>query len=269
MDKLRFLHIPKTAGSTFIYCLQWQYKGTQTFGFTGNIENDIKIFNTLDDAQQREIGLVWGHSPRITGISVVDMMPTVTFLRHPVRRVQSFCQHVSEGKSPNLLDSFPPAAFDLDQFLDSGIGELENMHARVLLGNRGYELPDLPPERIVDMAVEVLATGLSAFGIQEKYNTSLLMFKKIFGWKLWPVYQTQNRKNRFRLLSFSQAQILKIETLNQLDLIIYHRAYEIFMQRSRAFARYLYPRQLLFPLVLLRFNQLLNHHMKTRFGSKE
>ena len=233
MKTLRFLHIPKTAGSTFIYCIQWQYQGSETFGFTGNIQSDIQTYHSLDPDKQKTIGLVWGHSPRITGIPAIDTMPTVTFLRHPVRRVQSFCQHVSEGKSPYLLDKFPPETFDLDQFLNSGNGELENMHARTLLGNQGYELPNMSPEKIVERAIEVLM-GLAAFGLQEDYNTSLLMFKKILGWSLWPVYQTQNRKNRSQLLSFSPDQVAKIESLNQLDLMIYDRAKELFMRRVRA-----------------------------------
>jgi len=263
MDSIRFLHIPKTAGSTFLHCLRAQplYKGHPSFGFTGDVAADLEAYKKIDADQRKEIKLVWGHSPRITGLPLIDAMPTVTFLRNPIKRVQSFCQHVSEGKSPNLLEDFPPESFDLDRFLDSGLGELENMHARILLGNQGYELPNMPSEQIVEKALEVLI-GLAAFGLQEDYNTSLLMFKKILGWSLWPVYQSQNKKDKNRMILFTSAQIAKIEKLNQIDLEIYRQAKETFKQRTRAMASYLRPKQLLFPLVLLRFNQRLNQHKK-------
>lgn len=266
MDKLRFLHIPKTAGSTFIDCLKRLYSQGEYFGFTGNVAADHEKYHRMAPEKRENIVLVWGHSPRITGLPQIDVLPTVTFLRHPVRRVKSFCQHVSEGKSPYLQETFPPETFNLEAFLASGNGELENMHARLLLGREGYELPEMEPEKIIDSAVEILTQELKAFGIQEQYNLSLLLFRRTFGWRQWPVYRVLNQKNPSKLIQFSGVHIAKIKSLNEIDLAIYERAHQIFSQRLAQHAAYIRRSKLVFEIALkfARIGFALQDYHRTR-----
>ena len=96
------------------------------FRFTGHLSADLERFRSLSGEDRHALRLMVGHAPRITGESEVDDLPTITFLRDPIERVKSLCQHLSEGKNPDLRHSFPPENFCLDALLASGAIELDN-----------------------------------------------------------------------------------------------------------------------------------------------
>ena len=246
MDKIRFLHIPKTAGTTFLDCLRQVY-GDKTFIFSGRTAEDLERYRTIEAAERKQIVVFSGHSPRVTGEEEVDCVPIVTFLRDPVSRVRSFCQHVSEGKSPYLLERFPPDRFDLDAFLHSGNGELENMHTRFILGEETYELPVQDPDVLVDRALDVLVNDIQCFGIVERFEESLLLFCHEFGWK-WPRVRRLNQRNRSRLIQFNGEQIAWIRELNAVDIRVYEAASRIFQEQVENKLDHLNSKRLLFSL---------------------
>ena len=230
MDKIRFLHIPKTAGFSFTECLSWLYPGPQ-FYFRGYLPTDRERYHGLSDKARRNVQLVIGHAPRLTKLANIDELPTITFLRDPIARAKSFCQHVSEGKSPHLREQFPPHQFDLDKFLDSGNGELFNLQTRTLLGSGSYHLPKDHTSAVVDDALHILDKSLQGFGLVEEFETSLLMFHHTFRWKRWPLYRTLNKQHTTQRLIFRDAHIEKIKLLNQYDTALYDGARQLFYQR--------------------------------------
>ncbi len=231
--KLFFVHIPKTGGVSFSECLERMYSGT-SFSFTGadNFSKDLERYRGLSSREKEKIALITGHVPVTTGESELDRLPKITFLRNPVDRVKSFCQHVSEGKSTYLLTEHPPERFDVDKFLDSGNPELSNLQTKALLG-RGSSLHiDLDdPDLMVEKAIEVLENKLVCFGLTECFDESLMLFRKTLGWENWPVYRKLNIKNEARPLVFSERNICKIRELNELDMRVYDVARELFRRR--------------------------------------
>jgi hypothetical protein len=195
-------------------------------------------FQEIEPSQRDRLALVSGHSHRITGIPEVDRLPIVTFLRDPVQRVLSYCQHVSEGKSPELLESFPPERFDLDEFLASGNGQLSNLHAKLLLGDRSYELPKGDAAALVEQVIDVLQNDIVAFGIVEQFDASLMLFRLKLGWKQWPIYQQLNVKDETKLLAFEPHHLDRIRELNDIDVPMYQRALAFFEQELEANAGY-------------------------------
>jgi hypothetical protein len=226
MKRIRFLHIPKTAGTTFEHMLSRMYPG-KLFIFSGILNQDFEKYAKLSQDEKEKISLFTGHAPLITGIQEIDNTPTITLLRDPVERVKSFCQHVREGKSPYLLERFPPEKFNLDAFLDSGNQELNNLHARNILGNRDFNLLEIPPRESVDQALALLQNYIVGFGIVEYFDESLLLFQKQFNWQ-WPFYLNLNIKDNTRILEFQDSHIEKIRNLNRIDIDIYQAACEIF-----------------------------------------
>ena len=231
MQPLRFLHIPKTAGSTFSYLLQRQYRGMHHFHFTGLDYSDREKFQALSEDEKKKIALFTGHASFETGIKEVDEALTITFLRDPVGRVKSYCQHVFEGKSPHLVKDFPAENFDLNVFLDSGDPELFNLQTRILI-----ETPDTEPfdpfkmmtlSEARDKAHENLFTKMFRFGLQERFDESLLVFAESMGW-VPPYYASLNQKKNDRLLEFKGHHIEKITELNLLDIELYNSAKEHF-----------------------------------------
>lgn len=229
MQPLRFLHIPKTAGTTFTNILNDQYKDEVKFQLTGDIKSDISRFEQLSLQQQNAVVLYTGHAPISTGVKVIDAINVVTFLRDPVERVKSFCQHVSEGKSPYLLKKFPPDAFDVQKFLHSRIFELNNLQTKMLV-NQGASAVDfnMSNDEALQMATDHLFNRVKAFGLVEYFDESLILFQQKFAWKL-PVYQRLNSKNINKLITFEPHHIDHIKSLNALDIELYDRAKEHFL----------------------------------------
>ena len=239
-NKIRFLHIPKTAGSSFDECLFIQYLNAyilrRRFTFTGNFNADRQRYRQTPPETRGKIVLYTGHSPLRTGISEVDCLPTITFLRNPIDRVISHCQHVSEGKSLNMSRHIDYKNMDIDQFLSSGRTQLSNFQSKILLGRGGYPLPKGSPDELVIRAVNILKHELICFGITEEFDCSLLMFKKILGWRKLPIYRRRNTRNNKLLLKFEARHIAKIKELNQIDLQVYDRACTLFKDRLREYA---------------------------------
>ena len=231
LQRLRFLHIPKTAGTTFTQVLNNEFRDKIKFQFTGDIKSDVIRLNSLSTDEQNSITLYTGHAPILTGIKHVDSIRTITFLREPVDRVKSFCQHVSEGKSAYLKRSFPPENFNLDKFLNTKeVFELHNLQIKMLV-NKGACSVDfnMTPSEALTVALDNLFNKISAFGLVEYFDESLMLFKQKFNWEL-PIYKITNTKNMDKLIEFKPHHIERIKQINSLDIELYQQAQEKFIE---------------------------------------
>lgn len=235
MDTLRFLHIPKTAGSTFAGILISQYGIRNHFQFIGPLDLVKKRWTALSTARQNRTNLFLCHSPLVTGIDRADQAKIITFLRNPVNRVKSFCQHVFEGKSPYLKAKFPPSSFSLDEFLNSGELEMNNLQTNILSGNAGGGARRDPAgqngEELLNRAWETLTRQVHSFGLLEEFDNSILLFREKLGWKKEPFYVQVNKKSPTRQLVFKQHHLNKIAELNRLDMELYTKANILFMDQ--------------------------------------
>jgi hypothetical protein len=225
---IRFLHIPKTAGSTFDECLFILYLRDYLLGrrftFAGKPVADARRYHRLKPPARRRLVICTGHAPRHTGLAAIDAMPTVTLLRDPIERVKSFCQHVSEGKSLAIHRGDAARAFDLDAFLASGRMQLANFQTRMLLGDEAYRLPLTTHSTLVESAVAMLETDLACFGLTEDFDRSLLLFRQVLGWDQMPVYRARNVRDTRALLNFEPHHLERIKALNEVDIAVYERA---------------------------------------------
>jgi hypothetical protein len=223
---LRFLHIPKTAGTTMVHILRAQYRFSGRFEFSGDPEVDACRLAALPERARVRIRLFAGHAPLRTGVETADRCPLITMLREPIARVQSFCRHVSEGKSPYLLERFPPARFDLDEFLWSGNAELSNLQTRMLLNTRSCDAPwpaALSDQRAAELALENLQCVVRQFGVQEYFDESVQRFSATFGWR-HVRYRPRNRARGGRRLVFAPHHLRRIAELNAVDSEVYRLA---------------------------------------------
>lgn len=227
MKRLRFLHIQKTAGLTLNQILLRQYRGRRVFSFEGSAADGIRQYSSLLEQEKREIYLILGHLPLKTGVEDFDNATIITLLRNPIGRVKSLCQHVSEGKSAYLLKDFPPESFDLDRFLDSGDHQLYNHQTKILINPVSAVSNDLinsmSKAQARDLALEKLFHVVSRFGIQEKFDESLILFSQFLNWRM-PFYVSVNVKNSRRLIEFKQRHLDRIAELNSIDMEVYDAA---------------------------------------------
>jgi len=235
MTRLRFLHIPKCAGITFLTMLRLQYPGAPHFSFSGEWAADQRRWQALPAERRARIRLFTGHAPIETGIPEADHdIEIVTMLRDPVARAKSLCQHVFEGKSSHLLERFPPDRFDLDAFLASGNEGLSNLQTKMLI-NHGKaahpaRLRALSGEQAVNLARHNLRERIACFGIQECFDESLVHLQQHFGWRA-PLYASSNRGSPRKRLQFERRHLDRIAELNDLDLRLYQAARQLFLER--------------------------------------
>ncbi len=230
MYPLRFLHIPKTAGTTFTAILRDQYFWGNIFSFTGNPEPDKKRYESLSEFEKDNIVLFTGHAPIVSGIKAADDATMITFIRDPLSRVKSFCQHVYEGKSRHLISAYPSDSFSLDDFLESGDMELSNLQTRMLAydGRSPWSIEDMSTSQARDVALDNLFNRIYLFGLQELFDESLIIFSSYLNWKL-SVYSPANKKNPDKLLQFEKRHIERILELNSIDIEVYRLAKVRFM----------------------------------------
>jgi hypothetical protein len=167
----------------------------------------------------------------------VDGARTFTLLREPVQRVKSFCCHVAEGKSEDLLNVFPPETFELEEFLDSGYDELQDLQTKMLLGDGPYEhLRREQNEGEFRTAIAAAFDKLELVGVQERYEDTMIVATLVFG---WPATNPRKRMNVRRVdnpVRFTDADIRKIAGLNRWDALAHRMAGERFAATYRRHA---------------------------------
>lgn len=223
MDRIRFMHIPKTVGTSFTDLLVKHYAG-RIFVLNQDDASVIEKFNLLPSSVRKRIGIISGHAERVTGNNEIDSIPTITFLRNPVDRCRSYIQHVSEGKSLHLVKEYPPASFDLDRFLFSEDANLSNIQAKMILGHDifGKLVRTQSDYEIADIAFSSLKDNFIAFGMSDRVVESLFHFGRVLGWKnMYPIKWMNKGSKKIKLLPH---HIDMIKKLNTIDILLYQLA---------------------------------------------
>jgi hypothetical protein len=232
---IRLLHLPKTAGTTVASGLLRVFGRRHRFVFSSDPSESRHRFQALRDEERNSIRVFIGHSLFETGISEADNAQIVTFLREPVSRVKSFITHVSEGRSKYLTpDGKSPSDLTIDEFLESGNPELENLQTKALINRDRIESPSriesLGEQEALRLAKKNLFEGVKAFGLQDRFDE---------GWvAIWtaleirpPLFATMNQQRGTQRIDFTDEQIARIRELNRLDLALYAAAREEFQRR--------------------------------------
>ena len=223
--KIRFIHVPKTAGTTVLSILNLQYPLSKKFVFRGR---DSERWGMLSPDLRRRIPVISGHAPLRTGFDDLDLCPSFILLRHPIERAASFCRHILDPKKKHYLRE-EKGLTSIDGILDQPDRGLINLQTSMLLLNQD-EIHSLDPytfngmDAPVDKAFDILAHDLHAFGIQEQFDTSMLLIAHAFRWRYPPIYLNRNISDRSLLIDFTPNQTAKLEQLNALDIELYDRA---------------------------------------------
>jgi len=218
VQNLLFLHIPKTAGSTFLRILDRQYGEKQSYWLDGHdSEASINQLTMLPESKRNNIRLLSGHMP--FGLHTLLQGPHayVTFLRHPVERLISHYYFVRENPYHYLHAHVVTSGMDLMEYVQSGISpELENGQTKALSGNLGASSSD-----DLSLAKENLLQHFVAVGLTERFDESILLMRDRLNWKV-PFYVSQNvTRNRPLMTDLPRRVIRAVERVNELDYELY------------------------------------------------
>lgn len=224
-----FVHIPKTAGTTFAAVLRDNFpEGVRNIGnvFKGSGGFDPGPSRRLRDApvlRTRDIHVLTGHLP----FGIRDRLPKdaryITFLRDPVERTLS--QYYGLGK-PNRRRPLPGDG-SLEAVLADGELIYDNLQTRMLSD------VDEPTGEVDDamlaQAKENLQSGFTAFGLVERFDESLVLFRRLLGLRSI-VYVRQRVASRPRGAEVPEEALRMAEHFNRYDVELYRWAREAFGQ---------------------------------------
>jgi hypothetical protein len=226
-----FLHIPKTAGTTLRQIVRRQYPAESIFTFDETHRFDD--FQRLRDAQKAEIRLLGGHM--IFGLHRFMPGPSTYFtvLREPVERVISDYYFVRNTPVHHHYDFITSRNLSLEEFIESGEARImtDNGQTRSL-SDEWWNLPfGECTEKVLEQAKKNLREYFAVVGLIERFDETLLMLKRAFGWQ--NVYYARVNVNPSRPTKdeLPQTTLDLIAEQNWLDLHLYEYAKELFEEQ--------------------------------------
>lgn len=217
-----FLHIPKTAGTTFRHILYENFDQAEIYPnyYELVVCQGSRYLNWKEYRDQSESlfpirkKLLIGHFGWAVMRHYGDHSPkALTFLRDPVKRVKSAIIYLQKR---NRMYS----GMTIDEIIDQYALIEGTMQARHL----GYN----PKRDNLNRALRNLK-ALDFIGISERFDESLELCNHTFNWELQPI--PKHNVGSYTAETFSPAQIEKIRKACQLDYIIYNRGVELFEER--------------------------------------
>ena len=228
-----FLHIPKTAGTTLRYIIQYQYPPAaiyELYGSSGTHLQRVEKIQNLSETKKEKLKIISGHLS--FGLHEFLLRPCTyfTFLRDPVKRAISMYYHC-KSRNENLKTT------TLEDFIQTP-GRTNSM-TKYLSGEK-FKLQLVDPSNVVNYQCSVETLELAkrnirehfeVIGLLERFDESLMLLNKQLGWKL-PIYKRHNvSKSRSYKEEVCKETIRLIECCNQFDMQLYEYAKEIFEER--------------------------------------
>ncbi len=230
-----FLHLPKTAGITFGEILRQQYG--DKFWHPHHIT--VASLNTLTEEQKQ--ATLACHGQMFYGIHEVFLnrpYKYIAFLRHPVDRMVSWYYYIKRRPRNWFHETVTSKNMSLEDFVHF-IGDLsyDNQQTRWIAGNKPVgqqrtleeiavpSLSDFPLAPLQDGWLEAAKQHIESdfvIGLTERFDESLLLMKREFGWKEVFYHRKNVTKDRpMRDKNVPEALVELIKTQEHLDVALY------------------------------------------------
>lgn len=214
---LLYMHIPKTAGSTFSQILSELYQSAARPCYFDQPE---EILKELAKDENNTIQCIYGHFLYGLHLHLPRPATYITFLRDPVERVISlyyFWQTYDHSQQEAL------SKMSLKEFILSDEYSQNSNHQTFYLAGGTYDL---------QLAKDNLQKQFAMVGLTERFDESLFLFQKVLGWPKIKHYVSHNiTPHRPRKDQIPSEVIELILHKNQLDCQLYEFAKELFEER--------------------------------------
>jgi len=220
-----FVHIPKTAGSSFRNMLYKQFEQTTIYPNLNDIISNGGSYFSLKDAseqitsQARPFQLLMGHYPFHTGRLLPKKPTYIVFLRDPVKRAVSHLYHLKRVGKEEFREA------PIDEIMKAARWQINNLQVRYMSG-RNFRpgklyLNDDAGKKALAKAKESI-DKCDFVGLTEEFKGSVKLLEKMFDWNLGKKLKKNVAPRRHRKVPKDLYE--EIKALNELDIELYEYA---------------------------------------------
>lgn len=228
-ETIIFLHIPKTAGTTLDQIIFRHYPFKKVYQ-TGLIaQQGVSDFKEMSEEDRAKYRLLKGHLNFGIHKYVPNPWSYFTFLREPIDRTISHYYFIAQNKDHILYDLIQEEQMDITDYLSEGLDPmLFNAQTRLLSGVWDKNPAGTCTSEHLELAQENLKNHIRVIGLTERFDESLLLLGRAFGWN-YLNYTPQNvTSNRPKKEAVDPNTLTAIENANELDLALYEYALPLF-----------------------------------------
>ena len=225
-----FVHIPKAAGSTLNKIIERQYEPKAIFStkMALGVQESIAEFKKLPEARKREIKVIHGHMDFGLHEYFPQTCTYITIIRDPVDRIISHYYFVLRTPQHYLYQKVTSKDMSLKDYVTSRIStELDNGQTRVLSGVESIGFGQCSTE-MLESAKKNIREHFAVVGLTERFDETLMLLKRAFGWKNHFYVKANVTKNRPIKENFSKETLNLIEKYNELDIELYKYVEQMF-----------------------------------------
>jgi hypothetical protein len=213
---LIFVHVPKTAGTTLRSILFRQYPpdDPHLFHFY-DFPKDREAFHALPAERRQALRVLVGHIPFGYHAHLDAPADYITMLRDPVDLVTSLYYWTIRTRYDLLY--WYASAVSFEDFVTSELPVVRelvrNLQTRYLSGVEGEAT-----EETLALAKRNLETAFTAFGLDDRFDESLLLFRRALGWRRTHYVRENVTRGRPKKRDLPEATRRLIEQNNALDI---------------------------------------------------
>lgn len=237
---LVFLHLPKTAGLSLRSAVLSAMAGRPQLRIINPVD-DLATLANLAPAERERLVLIEGHLYYGVHELISRECRYMTILRQPIERVLSWYSFVREYTPHHLHARVAGAGGggrSLRECLEEGLSvELDNHMVRMLAGQEYVNVPfGAVTGSMLAMARRNLE-GFAAVGITERFDESLDLYRRTFGWRRMSTQRINATAKRLNATDCDDRTLALLHAHNTFDLDLYIFACDLFGKQLRAIAR--------------------------------
>ncbi len=226
---LLFMHQMKTGGVTLTRMIEDQYDQKKIYKIDGpRYRESAEDFIALPAHERERFTIIAGHM--FFGLHRFVRLPFkyITMLRHPIDRVISLYYYQLR---PQHKFHISPRMSLID-YLEQGVAvNADNGMTRFIAGKDSTDVPyGQCTDELLDQAVTNIKDHFLAIGLTERFDESLILFKRVLKWEKIPYYHRKQNVNPLKpqQIQITDENITAIKKYNRLDLRLYQCATQLF-----------------------------------------
>jgi hypothetical protein len=217
-----FVHIPKTAGTTFALILTRQFRWKSKLSFyPPRSRDDLKKYSS---ARRNKYDLCYGHLGLESNTNLERGIEYFTFLREPRERLLSGYKYIRTYEEKLVKAQEGLIGKDLKSILKDGLAKnMDNTMVRYLSGSLDKPYLQVNDEDL-RTALKNFDTNFSIFGLTEYFDESLVLLSEYMKWE--PLYYVKENRSKYKIdpKELDEETEAMITQCNRFDQVLYNYA---------------------------------------------